>query len=259
MPKKKNIQSILEQPFTRRSWIDWLGKATVLTLTGDLIASCAVDDENLPDENSNDDGAIPNDACADQGNLLFHPGDEIHGVYKDWGERTVDIQDMAQILKQWQLRVDGLVEQPITLSFADLLSLTAQAQVTDFHCVEGWTIEDIPWNGLHLKTLFDMAKPFDSATHVTFHTIQDIYNESLPLDVALEPKTLLAYGIDCSTLPLKHGFPLRIVVPRKWAYKSAKYVYRIELDDKPIEGYWVARGYPYDADVPKDKLRPGKH
>ncbi|MCP4602966.1 MAG: molybdopterin-dependent oxidoreductase [Proteobacteria bacterium] len=94
---------------------------------------------------------------------------------------------------------------------------------------------------------------------MTFHTQGDLYNESLPIDVVLEPKTLLAYGIGCSTLPLEHGFPLRLIVPRKFGYKSCKYVYRIELTDKPISGYWVARGYPYEGDVPKSRLRLGKY
>ena len=73
--------------------------------------------------------------------------------------------------------------------------------------------------------------------------------------MALEPKTLLAYGIDCATLPLDHGFPLRLVVPRLLGYKGPKYVHRIELTDGPIEGYWVARGYPYDGEVPESRHR----
>ena len=81
----------------------------------------------------------------------------------------------------------------------------------------------------------------------------------MPLDVALEPKTLLAYGIDCHTLPVSHGFPLRLVVPRKFGYKSAKYIALIELADHPVDGYWEPHGHSYEADVPADKLRPGKY
>jgi DMSO/TMAO reductase YedYZ molybdopterin-dependent catalytic subunit len=86
-----------------------------------------------------------------------------------------------------------------------------------------------------------------------------IYNESLPIDVALEPMTLLAYGVCEATLPQTHGFPLRIVIPRLLAYKSAKYVVRIELTDHPVEGYWVAAGYDYDGEVPSSRLRAGRY
>jgi len=70
---------------------------------------------------------------------------------------------------------------------------------------------------------------------------------------------MLAYGVNCSTVPMKHGFPLRVVVPRMMGYKNAKYVYRIELDNKEVFGYWVKWGYPYDAPVPEGRLRPGKY
>ena len=127
--------------------------------------------------------------------------------------------------------------------------------VADFHCVEGWSVYDIPWNGIHLSQLTEIAKPLAQATHVTFHCVGDVYSESLPLEVALEPNTLLAYGIQDASLPLGKGFPLRLVVPRKLAYKSAKYVYRIEFDNQPRNGYWETFGYPYEADVPPERLR----
>ncbi|HEY3452386.1 MAG TPA: molybdopterin-dependent oxidoreductase, partial [Myxococcales bacterium] len=107
--------------------------------------------------------------------------------------------------------------------------------------------------------LFDLVRPTARATYVTFHTVNDQYNESLPLSVAREPHALLGYGIEGSTLPLKHGFPARVVVPRLLGYKNAKYVYRLELADRPVEGYWVAAGYPYAGEVPAHRLRPGHY
>ena len=182
-----------------------------------------------------------------------------HPVYRNWGERTVDRQDLQEILQSWQLSVDGMVESPRVYTFADLVELPQSDFLVDFHCVEGWSIYDVPWNGVHLSKIFEQVQPTGSATHVTFHTVGGKYNESLPLDVALESKTLLAYGIGGSTLPLKHGFPLRIVIPRLYGYKSAKYVERIELTDRPFGGYWVAYGYPYEGEVPPSRLRPGKY
>lgn len=118
---------------------------------------------------------------------------------------------------------------------------------------------DVPWNGVHLSSLLGLVGARPAATHVTFHTVGGQYNESLPLDVALEPRTLLAYGAGGNTLPLEHGFPLRAVIPRLLGYKNAKYVHRIELTDRPVEGFWVQAGYPYDGLVPASRLRPGKY
>jgi DMSO/TMAO reductase YedYZ molybdopterin-dependent catalytic subunit len=144
-------------------------------------------------------------------------------------------------------------------SFADILQLERVDQITDFHCVEGWSVLDVPWSGVRLSTLLDQARPLQIATHVTFHCFGDVYEESLPVAEALEPKTLLAYGINCSTLPLQHGFPLRLVIPRKWGYKNAKYVHRIELADEPVFGLWEHLGGTYEADVRPEKLREGKY
>lgn len=171
----------------------------------------------------------------------------------------MDRPELEQLLASWRLTVDGLVDSAVTLSFAELLALPRQDQVTDFHCVEGWSVYDVPWNGVHLSTLLDRVGAQSSGTHLTLYSSGDVYTESLPMDLALEPRTLMAYGVGCHTLPLEHGFPLRSVVPRKFGYKSAKYVDRIEVTDEPINGYWVQRGYSYEADVPGHRLRPGKY
>lgn len=241
----KNCKPIIETPgvpadlmhFTRRSLLDWIGKATVLALGGELIAACG----------------------RKRPAFVFEPGSGDQPIYEKWDEETVDPQDLQNILCYWQLKVDGLVESPAVFSFAELVKLRRLDALADFHCVEGWSVLNVPWNGVHLSTLFARVKPLAEATYVTFHTLANTYNESLPISVALEPKTLLAYGVDGATLPLSHGFPLRLVVPRKFGYKSAKYVYRLELTDQPIDGYWEQFGYPYEADVPASRLRPGRY
>jgi len=205
------------------------------------------------------DGASDSDAGGPTPRYDFEPGEPEGEFLRVWGERTVDPQDPAAILRTWQLRVDGLVRRPVTLSFADIVGLPRQDQVTDFHCVEGWSVWDVPWSGVHLSRIMQRVRPLASATHVTFHTIGGTYNESLPLPVALEPRTLLAYGVAGTTLPLRHGFPLRIVIPRLLGYKSAKYVHRIELADAPLHGFWIERGYPYEGEVPAGRLREGHY
>lgn len=237
-----------DKAFTRRRLLDWLGKGSVIALGSPLLKACGGDLSDL---------GLPGLDTAE--GFEFKPGPTNHPVFWNWGERTVDPQDLGSILNSWTLRVDGLVDTPKIYSFGDLLELRRTDMETDFHCVEGWSINDVPWNGVHLSKIFQEVQPQSAATHVTFHTIDGRYNESLPLDVALEPKTLMAYGIAGNTIPLKHGFPLRVVIPRLLAYKSAKYIDRIELTDHKVEGYWVAAGYSYDGEVPASRLRPGKY
>jgi DMSO/TMAO reductase YedYZ molybdopterin-dependent catalytic subunit len=261
MPPRKP-PFISEETVSRRSLIEWFGKASVLALGADLLAGCMSTRPVMVrlDAGSGgpDAGTGPDDDPAG-GNFPFQPGGTDKEIFSAWGERTVDGQDLEDILAGWRLKVDGLVESPAVLTFADLIQLPRRDQVTDFHCVEGWSVYDVPWNGVHLSQIFSIVRPKAAATHVAFHTIGGEYNDSLPGAVALEPKTILAYGIDGSTLPLKHGFPLRVVVPRLLGYKNAKYVERIELTDEPLYGFWVKYGYPYEGEVPAGRLREGKY
>jgi len=269
MPKldRNGKPLLLNKTLTRRSMMEWLGKGAVVALGSGISAAC-----DLPVDGAFNDGADAGSGGADSGatgglnpckgsgdGFSFEPGSADGEIFKDWREITVDPQDLEEILKSWRLRVDGMVQEPMTLTFDDILKLTRRDQVTDLHCGEGWSVFDIPWNGAHFSDIFKLVKPRTEASYVVFHTVGDIYDESIPFDVALEPKTILAYGVDCSTLPFRHGFPLRLVLPRKWGYKSAKYIYRIELSDEPLFGYWTRFGFPYDADIPEERLRPGKY
>lgn len=284
----------LKGDLSRRNWMEWIGQATVFSL-GAYMLGCGDQESGTIDQGNagagggaggsgaaggsggaaGSAGNAPADAGLDAVDVEtgptppcedgktppfdFQPPPNTGDPFDTWPVRTVDQQTLSEILASWKLRVDGMVESPVELSFYEMLCLARRDQVVDFHCVEGWSIYDVPWNGVHLSALLALAKPLSSATHVTFHTIGSKYNESLPLDVALEPKTLLAYGVNGSSLPLARGFPARLVVPRLFGYKSAKYVERIELTDEPVEGFWVAAGYGYDAEVPPDRLRPGKY
>ena len=263
---------------SRRNWMSWLGGSTVLALTPELLAACGANERSSGADGSGGRGGVgPTGGSSGgvttaggaaganaggaggQASLGFEPSDGTLEIFDSWGERTVDEQSLTQILAQWRLTVDGLVETPTALTFGELAHFPRQDQVTDFHCVEGWSVLDVPWNGVHLSTLLELVRPLETATHVTLHGFGGTYVESLPLDIALEPRSILAYGVGGSTLPLAHGFPLRFVVPRLFGYKSIKYVYRIELAEAPVNGYWVERGYPYDANVQENRLRPGKY
>ncbi|MBN2715065.1 MAG: molybdopterin-dependent oxidoreductase [Deltaproteobacteria bacterium] len=266
-PKKTNKDgSIAQQTIGRRTVLEWFGKATMISLASPIITACleggGYDDDS--DGFDSGDTLLRADTDADsatdtsKGGFAFSPG-EGHELLDEFVIFTVDEQDVANTIANWSLTVDGLVETPVTLSFADLLKMTTQKQKTDFHCVTGWSVYDVPWVGVSIKSLLDLVTPLKSATHVTYHCQGDIYTESSTLDEALEPKSMMAYGVGDSTLPLDHGFPLRLIMPRKLGYKNAKYIYRIELTDAQHLGYWENLGYPYAADVPESRLREGKY
>jgi DMSO/TMAO reductase YedYZ molybdopterin-dependent catalytic subunit len=226
--------------FSRRDVLAWLGKGAVLALGADLAAACAY-------------------AAGAPKGFSFQPGTGRGGVFEDWPVRTVDTQDLVPILARWRLEISGLVEEPRSYTFSEILALPRTDQVKDFHCVEGWSVFDVPWNGVILSDILRRSRPMKRATHVNIRTLGGRYNDSLPLPVAMEQRTLLAYGVAGSTLPLDHGFPLRVVVPRLLGYKNAKYVERLELADKPLIGYWVEAGYDLAGLVPQSRLRSGHY
>jgi len=226
---------------TRRTVLEWLGAGVTLSLGPGLLRALEATAAGVETDGTE-----------------FQPGAGKGAPFDAWPVRTVDPQDLAAILAGWRLRVDGLVEHPFTLSFRELLASRIE-RTADLHCVEGWSVLDIPWSGVLLSDLLDRAQPLSTATHANFHTLGAKYNESLPLAVAREPGTLLAFGAAGETLPLAHGFPLRLVVPRLLGYKNAKFVQRVELSDRPIHGFWVQNGYAYTGEVPLDRLRPGRY
>jgi hypothetical protein len=237
---------------------------------GDLAAGDAREtDEGSPDNAPADAPGDSTDAGpGDEGpqpetdtgpDCGFEPGPENHPVMYGWGERTVDRQDLAGILSSWELQVDGLVASPRKFSFCELRDLDLDFQLTDFHCVEGWSILDVPWDGIRLSRILDLVEPLPAATFLKITCRGGIYTESLPIDVARESRTLLAMGIGSNTLPLKHGFPCRIVVPRLLGYKCPKYVERIELVTEEHVGFWPAYGYKVSGEVPPERLREGRY
>lgn len=271
-------------PVTRRTLLEWVGKATVVGLFSPLIEACGhgpgsiagmdafaptdtlgTDGETgSPDEGTDGstepDAADPDGGDADAGaECGFEPGPTDHPVMQGWGERTVDRQDLAQILVSWQLTVDGMVARPRTFSFCELRDLGLDFQATDFHCVEGWSILDVPWDGVRLSRILDLVQPTPGATFLKITCRGGVYTESLSIDVAREPRTLMALGIGGNTLPLKHGFPCRIVVPRLLGYKNPKYIERIELVTSEHVGYWSKFGYPVAGEVDPSRLREGKY
>ncbi|HYF79382.1 MAG TPA: molybdopterin-dependent oxidoreductase [Symbiobacteriaceae bacterium] len=147
----------------------------------------------------------------------------------------------------WRFTVTGLVDRPLDIPWGEFSQLPSSEQVSDFHCVTGWSVQNCTWTGIRLADLLDRAGVRPSATHVQFISSDGEYTDAVSLDVARMQDVMLAYRLDGSPLPTPLGGPVRLIIPRMYAYKSVKWVHAIALIDKPHAGYWEVRGYPSDA------------
>ena len=166
------------------------------------------------------------------------------------------------------LKVEGLIQNPLSISYQELAGLPQVDQTSDFHCVEGWSVKDILWSGVRFSEIVERAKPLPEAKFVLFHALGetesepqglDHYVECLPLSHLLDPgkECLLALRMNKNPLPHDHGAPLRVIAPYDLAYKSIKFVHKIEFVGKQEPGWWTLANpiYPVDAPVPASRLR----
>jgi DMSO/TMAO reductase YedYZ molybdopterin-dependent catalytic subunit len=149
-------------------------------------------------------------------------------------------------LARWRLEVDGVVERPLTLDWQGFLALPQVDDVSDFHCVTGWSVHDLRWTGVRLQALLALARPRPEATHVMLHG-RDGYSANLPLEEAVKDDVMVAHALAGAPLPVEHGGPARVVVPQLWAWKGAKWLSRVELLPHDRRGYWEIRGYSNTA------------
>jgi len=150
---------------------------------------------------------------------------------------------------QWSIKVDGLVDTPLTIDGAAWKALPRYEETVDFQCVEGWSVSSVKWGGVTPATVLDKAGVQPEGRFVVFHAYTGEYVDSVPMELARDPQTVLADMLDGQALPADHGGPVRLAVPRQLGYKSVKWVTRIEVTAKPVEGYWEQRGYPANAPV----------
>ena len=154
-------------------------------------------------------------------------------------------------LEKWTLTVDGEVENPLKLNWQDFLNLPSIEVESDLHCVEGWSVSDLRWHGVKFSTLVQVVSPTKDAKYVSF-ICSDGYTTSLDLKGLLKDNVLLAYKLNDRSLEVPLGGPMRMVVPDKYAYKSAMWIERITFTKRKELGYWEKRGYSYKADVWKN-------
>ena len=152
----------------------------------------------------------------------------------------------------WDLRVFGLVDEPLTLSYDQFLQLPTVRIVVDIHCVTTWSKLDTVWEGVLFREFISGAKVRPEGKFVLVHCEQG-FTTNLPLDVLMDDDVLLAYRYDDAPLAPEHGYPLRLLVPKRYFWKSAKWVRGIELMAEDSLGFWEVRGYHNNADPWKEE------
>jgi DMSO/TMAO reductase YedYZ molybdopterin-dependent catalytic subunit len=143
---------------------------------------------------------------------------------------------------KWHLRVDGLVANKIVWRHADLLAQPQTALTIDIHCVTSWSRYDNRFEGVSGRHLLSIVEPRDNARHLLIHSF-DGYTTNVPLDVLALPDVLIAHSWEGKPLTREHGGPVRLVVPRLYFWKSAKWIKRIEFLSEEQLGFWEERGY----------------
>jgi DMSO/TMAO reductase YedYZ molybdopterin-dependent catalytic subunit len=147
----------------------------------------------------------------------------------------------------WRLSVGGLVEKPVSLSYDELRALPRASQISTFHCVTGWTVQNVHWAGVRLSDVFAQAKPLPEAGALQFVSAEQPYVDYLTMQQALLHDVMLAYEMDGKPLPREHGAPLRLIIPEMYGYKNVKWLEGINLVPQAGDGYWEVLGYDRDA------------
>lgn len=145
-------------------------------------------------------------------------------------------------LATWDFRVEGLVEEPIVWSYADLRAMPRREVVADIHCVTKWSKLDTRWGGVSVRELMDRVRVKPEATHVLVMA-EHGFTANLPLADFLAESNLFADTFDGEPLDPDHGWPLRLVVPHLYFWKSVKWVRGIRLLDHDQPGFWEQNGY----------------
>jgi DMSO/TMAO reductase YedYZ molybdopterin-dependent catalytic subunit len=161
---------------------------------------------------------------------------------------TVPKTDLAT----WDFRVFGEVEEPVTLTWEQFSELPSREVKVDIHCVTRWSRFDASFHGVHWSELAKVVKPKPSAHYVIAHA-EHGFTSNLPLEAIVDDEALVAYEADGEPLTPDHGWPLRLMVPSRYFWKSAKWLRGLELRAKDQPGFWERYGYHNEADYWKEQ------
>ncbi|MCC7429112.1 MAG: sulfite oxidase-like oxidoreductase [Alphaproteobacteria bacterium] len=171
-------------------------------------------------------------------------------LVRDWPVLDLGVQPDIPAAS-FRLDIDGLVENSLSLDWAAFKALPRAEMVSDIHCVTQWSRYDNRWHGVAARDLLAAVRPKREARHIIFHA-HDGYTTNVRLDHFDQPDVILAHSWEGRPLERQHGGPVRVVIPRFYFWKSAKWVRRLEFVavDKP--GFWEVRGYHNEGDPWKE-------
>jgi DMSO/TMAO reductase YedYZ molybdopterin-dependent catalytic subunit len=150
-------------------------------------------------------------------------------------------------LAEWRLKLDGCVERPTVLTWEQFNALPQVEDVSDFHCVTTWSKYDCRWGGVAFTTLYELVQPQPEAKFVYF-TSYDGYSTNVALEKCLDDDVLVATSFAGAAVPREHGGPARVIIPKLYAWKGAKFVSGITFLAEDKLGFWEVRGYSNTAD-----------
>jgi DMSO/TMAO reductase YedYZ molybdopterin-dependent catalytic subunit len=168
---------------------------------------------------------------------------------------VLDLGEQPDIPREtWRLEVGGLVENPLTLTWEQFAALPQVEDVSDFHCVTTWSRLDNHWKGVRFRTIAELAVPTDDATYVLCTGYDFLpgsyipYTVNVPFARAIEHDCLLVHTWEGKPLPREHGGPVRMITPKLYAWKGAKWIRKIEFLAQDKKGFWEVRGYSNTAE-----------
>ncbi len=167
-------------------------------------------------------------------------------LVKDWPVLDLGIQPEIRTTS-YALTLDGAVEHPITLDWAELMALPQSEQVSDMHCVTTWSRYDNKWRGISAEVILALVHPKPECRHVIFHSYDD-YTTNVRLEQFAQPDVMLAHTWNGQPISREHGGPLRGMIPKFYLWKSAKWLKRMEFVTQDHPGFWETRGYNNNAD-----------
>jgi len=173
----------------------------------------------------------------------------VSSVVPTSGWRIYTVADRMPVVDPvgYRLTVGGLAGKPATFTLDDLKAMPRAEQVSDFHCVTGWSVNGVRWAGVRIQDVLDGVDPAKSVTSLRFVSAEEPYEDSLTLEQALLPDVMLAYEMDGGPISRPHGAPVRLVMPEMYGYKSVKWVKHVELRAEGVAGFWERHGYDADA------------
>ncbi len=152
----------------------------------------------------------------------------------------------------WKLKITGEVEHPFELTWEEFLALPRTTMTSDFHCVTTWSRYDNTWEGVHIREILQRARPLSAAKYVMAHSWTG-YTTNLPFSDLDDDDVMIVIKHDGKDLEPDHGGPVRLVVPKLYAYKSAKWLDGLEFMQRDRPGFWEQRGYHNRADPWKEE------